>query len=97
MTITVSVDGNAIAGQLHEVFGVEVTNVEETCGACGRPCVLAEARVFLRAPAAVARCPTCGEVVVVIVDTGVCIIADVSGCQLPAPLTRGSNRVVHVR
>ena len=76
------VDGNAIAGQLLEAFGVEMTTVIATCRFCGRSHPLAEARVYTSAPGAVARCCDCGEVTMVTVDTGARLIIHVSGCEL---------------
>jgi hypothetical protein len=63
-------DGNAIAGALHEVFGAEMTTAAGTCRTCGKASLLAEVRVYARAPGSVARCPHCGAVVFVIVAVG---------------------------
>jgi hypothetical protein len=63
-------DGNAIAGQLFESFGREMTVESGTCRHCGNTARVAELRVYLRAPGSVARCPTCGKVVLVLVDAG---------------------------
>ena len=60
-------DGNAIAGQLHEHFGNEMTTTDGACGHCGRHALIGELRVYLRAPGAVVRCPHCGNVVFVLV------------------------------
>ena len=32
-----AVDGNAIGGLLHEVFGTEMTDAASVCGSCGAP------------------------------------------------------------
>ena len=61
-------DGNAIAGSLYEAFGEEMTIVTGICRHCGAARVIAELRVYTRAPGAVARCPSCGNVVFVLVD-----------------------------
>ncbi len=63
-----AVDGNAIAGVLMEHFGHEMTMAEVRCMHCGHTSMMAELAVYLKAPGAVARCPACGEVVMVIVD-----------------------------
>ena len=55
-------DGNALAGPLHEVFGLDVTVAIGRCGGCGRTGPMAEVRVFDRAPGVVARCPACDQV-----------------------------------
>ena len=56
-------DGNALAGPLREIFAVELTGASGRCAACGRLDTMAELRVYLDAPGAVARCPGCDEVV----------------------------------
>ena len=63
-----ALDGNAIAGALFEHFGHEMTMAEVRCMHCQHTSLMAELRVYLKAPGAVARCPTCGDVVMVIVD-----------------------------
>ena len=63
-----ALDGNAIAGELFEHFGHEMTMADVRCLHCQHISLMAELRVYLKAPGAVARCPTCGEVVMVIAD-----------------------------
>ena len=61
-------DGNAIAGELLEHFGAEMTEARGRCTECGgRPCV-AELLVYVSGPGAVARCPACGSVALVVVS-----------------------------
>ena len=61
------IDGNAVAGDLFAFFGREMTPVVGTCRNCGTASVLAELCVYPRGPGAVARCPRCHAVVMVIV------------------------------
>jgi ribosomal protein S27AE len=63
-----ALDGNAIAGALYEVFGSEMTTRTGVCKSCGTASLLAEVRVYTRAPGTVARCPHCGNVVFVLVE-----------------------------
>jgi hypothetical protein len=63
-----NLDGNAIAGTLFEVFGREMTTDVGTCAHCGRVGPLAEMDVYLDAPGVVARCQSCGNLLLVIVD-----------------------------
>ena len=63
-----AVDGNAIAGQLHEYFGAEMTSARGTCAHCGARAMIAELAVYDRAPGAVVRCRSCGSVVMVVVE-----------------------------
>jgi hypothetical protein len=65
-----ALDGNAIAGLLREVFGDEMTTEAGICRSCGSRQLLAEVRVYTRAPGAVARCKACGQVVFVLIETG---------------------------
>jgi Family of unknown function (DUF6510) len=58
----VLVDGNALGGPLRTVFAMELTDAVGQCATCGRRRVLAEARVYTRAPGLVARCTTCDSV-----------------------------------
>jgi hypothetical protein len=62
-----ALDGNAIAGSLFEYFGSEMTSVRGRCRHCGTSALIAELAVYTRAPGAVARCRTCGNVVMVLV------------------------------
>src|SRR6478609_7443337 len=43
---------------------------DRVCEHCGAAGALAELRVYTRAPGIVARCPSCGSVVLVLVDAG---------------------------
>jgi hypothetical protein len=61
-------DGNAIGGLMHEIFGVEMTTAVEICGHCGNAALVAETAVYLRGPGAVMRCPTCTSVLMVVVS-----------------------------
>jgi uncharacterized Zn finger protein len=62
-----ALDGNAIAGDLFEHFGSEMTTAEGTCAHCGARSQIAELVVYVRAPGAVVRCRACGRVVIVVV------------------------------
>ena len=61
-----ALDGNAIAGQLLEVFGVELTTAIATCATCGEVGQVAEFVVYVQAPGTVARCRSCGSVLLVV-------------------------------
>jgi hypothetical protein len=60
-------DGNAAAGALYELFGVEMTVAVGICGECGNTGEVAKLHVYNRAPGMVIRCPTCGCVLMRIV------------------------------
>lgn len=63
------VDGNALAADFADVFGFDVTNCRGCCDVCGTVSLMATLIVFRSAPGDIARCPACGRVVMVLVDT----------------------------
>ena len=80
-----ALDGNAIAGALFEHFGNEMTMSEVRCSHCRSASLMAELRVYMKAPGAVARCPACNEVVIVIVDVRGTQRVDMSNMQMVSP------------
>jgi hypothetical protein len=74
-----ALDGNAIAGQLCDVFGVELTTAACVCAACGANRPVAELVVYLRAPGTVTRCRSCGAVLIVLVERGDVTCVDLRG------------------
>jgi ribosomal protein S27E len=75
-------DGNAIAGALFEHFGAEMTTTAGTCQHCGSLAQIAELVVYSRAPGSVARCRSCGNVVMVLIETGGAVKIDFSRFRL---------------
>ena len=63
-----ALDGNAIAGQLFDLFGHEMTTANGECGSCGSVFPMAELMVYLPAPGTVVRCRSCESIVMVLVD-----------------------------
>ncbi len=55
-------DGNMLGGTLGELFSMDVTGATVTCVSCGASLAIAQTRVYPHAPGMVARCPTCGAV-----------------------------------
>jgi phage FluMu protein Com len=80
-----ALDGNAIAGVLFEHFGHEMTMAEMRCSHCNSTMMMAELRVYLKAPGAVARCPSCDEVVMVIVNVRGTDRFDMSHMEMVSP------------
>lgn len=74
-----ALDGNAIGGLLHDVFGAEMTNAVGTCATCGALAPMAETVVYLRAPGVIVRCRSCGAVLMVVVRRGEQNCVDASG------------------
>lgn len=58
------VDGNAMAGDLLELFGTDVTDAVGTCSFCGHRAAIGEARAYTRGPGVVLRCTQCENVLV---------------------------------
>jgi Family of unknown function (DUF6510) len=81
-------DGNALAGPLQDVVGVDITAAVGGCTGCGRTAAMAEVRVFDHAPGLVARCPACDQVLLRLVRGQGRAWLDLRGLtylQLPAP------------
>ena len=76
-----ALDGNAIAGLLQEVFGNDMTTASGVCAHCGDERVLAECRVYLRAPGIVLRCRTCDTVLAVFVEKSGLRCVDLQGLR----------------
>ena len=74
-----ALDGNAIAGQLHEVFGTEMTVATGICAHCGYEGLLAQLVVYKRAPGTVGRCSTCGSILIVLVEVRGITCVDFTG------------------
>ncbi len=74
-----ALDGNAIGGLLHEIFGREMTAAEATCRHCGHTAQVAEDLVYVKAPGTVMRCRTCTSVLAVVVRRQEMNCVDMSG------------------
>jgi hypothetical protein len=61
------VDGNALAGQLADVFAFDATMASTRCAGCGTVSVLATAMVYMDAMGTVARCADCETVLLTVV------------------------------
>lgn len=80
-----ALDGNAIAGLLHQVFGRDMTAVNGVCVSCGATRPMAELTVYLRAPGTVVRCASCEDVVMVLVTIRGITCVDLRGVVEPEP------------
>lgn len=74
-----TLDGNAIGGQLHEVFGAEMTTAVGTCATCGATAQLAETLVYLNAMGTIVRCRTCTAILLVVIKRGEVNCVDLTG------------------
>jgi uncharacterized protein DUF6510 len=73
-TPMLALDGNAIGGDLLQVFGADLTGARCVCAAC-----FAEAAVYIHGPGRVARCRACGEPLIVLVTVRDITCVDISG------------------
>jgi hypothetical protein len=80
-TRDLKLDGNAIAGELFELFGVEMTIAMGVCGECGAVEQVARLDVYVRAPGTVVRCPHCEAVLMRIVRGRGRVWLDLSGVR----------------
>jgi len=83
-----TLDGNAVAGLLEEVFGWEMTAQPAQCASCGHVGECGTLLAFVGGPGTVLRCSVCEEVVVRIVRTERGTYVDARGAtflRLPAP------------
>jgi hypothetical protein len=78
-TLSLMLDGNALAGLLHEMFDTEMTIVPVECAACGRHGELGSLWAFAESPGYVLRYPSCQNVVMRIVVTPDEIFLDARG------------------
>ena len=72
-------DGNAMAGDLREIFAVDVTAARYTCAGCGHAGALATLRLWGPAPGQVGRCPECAGVVLRVVAAPGRVFLDLRG------------------
>ena len=72
-------DGNAAAGDLSKIFGVDVTAAQGQCANCGAIRRFAEAHLYMQAPGVVARCAVCEHVLLRLVNAQQHMVLDARG------------------
>jgi hypothetical protein len=72
-------DGNAAAGELSNIFAIDVTAAEGQCAHCGAIKRFAEAHVYIQAPGLVARCSVCQHVLLRLVSARERVFFDLQG------------------
>jgi len=70
-------DGNAAAGELSEIFAMDVTAADGRCAHCGATKRFAEAHVYMHGLGLVARCAVCEQVLLRIVSLDQRVLLDV--------------------
>ena len=65
-------DGNAVAGELRDIFAREMTTTLACCASCGHVAPIGAAHLYRThlAPGAVLRCEGCEQVLLVLVERG---------------------------
>ena len=82
MTDDSTLDGNAAAGLLSEVFTPEATAAVVRCASCGAEGAVGGAAVFANAPGLVIRCTSCEAVVMRFARISGRLVADLRGVAL---------------
>jgi hypothetical protein len=72
-------DGNAAAGELGEIFAMDITVAEGQCAHCGATRRFAEAHLYMSGPGLVARCAVCEQVLLRLVVLRQRVLLDVRG------------------
>jgi Family of unknown function (DUF6510) len=68
--VDTSLDGNAAAGTLSDLFAFDATMAVSTCAICGDVRPVAELPTYMDAPGVVMRCATCGAAQLRLVRSG---------------------------
>jgi hypothetical protein len=79
MTDDWTLDGNAAAGLLAEVFAMEATTAIVTCAGCGASGPLGAARVYASEMGTVVRCVRCAEVLIRAAEQRERVVVDMRG------------------
>jgi hypothetical protein len=74
-----TLDANAVAAMMQEIFGSEMTAVPGKCANCGNVAEMGTLLAFTRGPGIVLRCSICHEVHVRIVRTPTATYVDATG------------------
>jgi NAD-dependent SIR2 family protein deacetylase len=74
-------DGNAAAGELSNIFTMDVTAAKGQCAHCGAIKRFAEAHVYMQGPGLVARCSVCQHVLLRLVNARERVFFDLHGMR----------------
>lgn len=74
-------DGNAAAGELSNIFTMDVTAAKGQCAHCGAMKRFAEAHLYMQAPGLVARCCVCEHVLLRLVNAPGRVFLDARGMR----------------
>jgi hypothetical protein len=79
LTEALVLDGNAVAGDLEELMGFDMTAALHRCTSCGNRGAMATLLAYTGGPGTVLRCSICREVVIRIVRTPTATYLDLRG------------------
>jgi hypothetical protein len=82
-------DGNALAGLLHDLFYAEMTDAAVECANCGRHGEMGSLWAFVESPGYVLRCPDCQSIVMRIAVTPEQVYLDARGAAYVCVPNRG--------
>jgi Family of unknown function (DUF6510) len=74
-------DGNAAAGELSNIFTMDVTTAKGECAHCGAMKRFAEAHIYMQCPGIVARCCVCQNVLLRFVNARQRVFLDLRGMR----------------
>jgi Family of unknown function (DUF6510) len=74
-----TLDGNAIAGPLRDIFSLDITMARATCAGCGAADHVGALPAYVNAPGLVIRCPGCDTVLMRLVQAEHRFWLDLSG------------------
>jgi hypothetical protein len=77
-----ALDGNAVAGDLGDVFAFDVTVATTRCATCHHTHAIATLRAYMRAPGLVLCCASCGAVQIKLVRAPGRAWLDLSGVEV---------------
>jgi hypothetical protein len=80
--VDTSLDGNAAAGVLGDLFAFDVTMAVSTCATCGDARPVAELHAYMDAPGLVLRCASCRAAQLRLVRSGHRAWLDLRGMQV---------------
>jgi hypothetical protein len=79
MNHELTLDANAVAGLLQEIFGTEMTTVPSECAGCGNQAEVGSLLAYVHSPGYILRCSVCKQVVMRIVETSDSFFVDARG------------------
>ncbi|GHO96312.1 hypothetical protein KSF_063600 [Reticulibacter mediterranei] len=77
-----TLDGNAAAGMLQEIFPFEMTLAQVTCTGCGTTNVIGATAAYMHGMGTIVRCPSCDMALIRIVHARGRYLLDMRGVSV---------------